>query len=496
MIDFSHFPIYLLMVLLIGAVIIPLLHKRFDRNAQRMLLGTMALALAFATGTLVHVYNNGAYFYNFGGWTANVGVQFVIDDFSALMTFVIVLLSMLIIIYSIKDIEHEIHSEQRLGYYCLVLLLVFSMVGITLTNDLLNLYIFMDILALSAYGNISIKHRKENLLASFRYLKVGTIGSISVLFGIALIYMVTGHLNMTEIYHSIDTAWSLYPKTLVIALGFILVGFGIKTAIFPLHSWLPAAHTTMPSPSSALHSSLVIKVYFFAIVKILFRTMNDDIISNGIGLNEYLLYFGAAGMIMGSVFAIGQKDIKRMLAYSSMAQFGYIFLGIGLATSEGLSAAFFHVISHALMKSALFLSAGAIIYKTEKRKIKDLAGIGYEMPITLAVFSIAALGMIGLPGLSGFMNKWYLALAVIESGRSWYLVIILLSGFLNAVYYLPIIVSAFLKPKEDGSEKMTRDGIPRSMTVPMMIIAGLILLLGIFPQIIMNIIERAVPTFL
>jgi len=496
MIDYTHFPIYLLLVLLISAVIIPLVNKRYNRNARGMIVGAMGIALLLAVITLIQVYLHGSFVYNFGSWASNVGIQFVIDDFSALMTFVIVLLSLLIIIYSIRDVEHEIHPKQLLGYYCLVFLLVFSMIGITLTNDLFNLYVFMEILSLTSCGIISIKRNKENLLASFRYLMLGTIGSISVLLGIALIYMVTGQLNMTEIFYSIDVAWELYPRNLLLSLGFIIVGFGIKAAIFPLHSWLPDAHSNAPSPSSALLSGLVVKVYIFAIIKVLFRTMNENIIIDAIGLNEYLLYFAAVGMIMGSVFAIGQKDIKRMLAYSSVAQLGYIFLGVGLATTEGLSAAFFHVISHALMKSALFLSAGAIIYKTEKRKIKDLAGIGYEMPITLIVFSIAALGMIGIPGISGFMTKWYLALAVLEAGRPLFLVVILLSSFLNAIYYLPIIVSAFLKPREDGSEEMTRDGIPRSMTMPMLIIAGLTLLLGIFPQVVMNIIERAVPTFL
>ncbi len=496
MADFFHFPIYLLILLLIGAVVIPLVNKRYNKYSRGMIIGTMFMALLLAGVTLIQVRVYGPFSYNFGNWAANVGIQFIIDDFSALMTFVIVLLSLLIIIYSIRDVEHEIHPKQLLGYYCLVFLLVFSMIGITLTNDLFNLYVFMEILSLTSCGIISIKRNKENLLASFRYLMLGTIGSISVLLGIALIYMVTGELNMTAIYQSIDTVWELYPRNLLLALGFMIVGFGIKAAIFPLHSWLPDAHSNAPSPSSALLSGLVVKVYIFAIIKLLFRTMNEGIIVDTIGLNEYLLYFAAVGMIMGSVFAIGQTDIKRMLAYSSVAQLGYIVLGLSLATTEGLSAAFFHVISHALMKSALFLSAGAIIYKTEKRKISNLSGIGYEMPITMVVFSIAALGMIGIPGISGFMSKWYLALAVLESGKPWFLLVILLSSFLNAVYYLPIIVSAFLKPREDGSEEMTRDGIPRTMTMPMMIIAGLILLLGIFPQIIMNIIERAVPTFL
>lgn len=493
---YLQFPLYIIFILLSGAVFTPLLMKRFDRKGKYFILGVLMISLSISGYLLFQVMTQGSYMYNVGNWSPTIGIQFSIDEFSTMMVFFILMMSTLVVIYSLRDIEHEILPKQIPVYYSLIFLLLMGMVGITFTNDLFNTYVFMEILAMTSCAIISIKRKKENFMAAFKYLMLNTLASISFLFGVALLYMATGYLNITEMSNQIEVAWEMYPTNILLALGFMAAGLGIKAAVFPLHTWLPDAHSSAPTPSSALLSGLVVKVYIFVTMKILFRLIGTDIIITNLGLNNFIAYFAAMGMIMGSIFAIGQKDIKRMLAYSSVAQLGYIFLGIGLATTQGLSVSLFHVVSHGLMKSALFLSAGAIIYKTEKRKINELSGIGYEMPLTMIVFSIAALGMIGIPGMSGFMSKWYLALAVLESGQPLYLIIILLSSFLNAVYYLPIIVAAFLKPREDGSEEMTRDGIPRTMTMPMVIIAGLIILVGIFPQIIMNIIERAVPTFL
>jgi multicomponent Na+:H+ antiporter subunit D len=495
-VDYMQFPLIILFVLLLGAVLTPLLMKRFNQRGTNFILGVLIVSLSISGYLLFQVMTQGSYMYNVGNWSPTIGIQFSIDAFSTMMVFFILLMSTLVVVYSLRDIEHEILPKQIPVYYSLIFLLLVGMVGITFTNDLFNTYVFMEILAMTSCAIISIKRKKENFMAAFKYLMLNTLASISFLFGVALLYMGTGYLNITEMANQIPVAWELYPTNILLALGFMAAGLGIKAAVFPMHTWLPDAHSSAPTPSSALLSGLVVKVYIFVTMKILFRLIGTEIIIVNLGLHNYIAYFAAVGMVMGSIFAIGQKDIKRMLAYSSVAQLGYIFLGIGLATSAGIGVSLFHVVSHGLMKSALFLSAGAVIYKTDKRKISDLSGIGYEMPITMVVFSIAALGMIGIPGMSGFMSKWYLALAVLEANQPFYLVVILLSSFLNAVYYLPIIVSAFLKPREDGSEEMTRDGIPRTMTMPMIIIAGFIILVGIFPQILMNIIERAVPTFL
>lgn len=490
-----QFPLYILFILLMAAVIIPLITKKLDFKSNIVIVGSLLATWFMTLITFRDVLNNGSYLHNVSNWGSKIGVQFRIDEFSMFMTLFILTLAIIIVIFSIKDIQHEVSERQIPLYYSLVFLLLMGMVGITITNDLFNTYVFMEILALTSCGIISIKNKRENYMASFRYLMLNTLASVSFLFGVALLYMVTGQLNMIEIANAIPQVWELYPTNLLLSLGLILTGLAIKAAVFPLHIWLPDAHSTAPTPSSALLSGLVVKVYIFTAMKLLFRVIGIDIITE-LSIPDVITYFALVGMIMGSIFAIGQKDIKRLLAYSSVAQIGYIFLGIGLGTQAGLQASLFHVTTHALMKSLLFLTAGSIIYKTGKRNIKDLSGIGYQMPITMGLFSIGALGMIGVPGINGFMSKWYIGLAVLEAGHPLYLGFILFSSFLNAMYYMPIIIAAFLMGNQEKSKNIEKNELPKSMLIPMGLLGFLCILIGFFPQLIMDIVEIIVPTFL
>ncbi|NCC80260.1 MAG: monovalent cation/H+ antiporter subunit D family protein, partial [Clostridia bacterium] len=490
-----HFPVYILMLLLIFAVTIPLQRKPYGRRFQLLMVSVLGIAWIMALLELLKVLWDAPYSYTFGSYPAGIGIEFLVDEFSALMTLVVLTLSILIIIYSLKDLEHEIESSRMYSYYTLVFLLIFSMIGMIFTNDMFNLYVFMEILSITSVAIIAIKKKKDTLMASMKYLMMGAIGSVTVLMGIALIYMVTGQLNMSAINEEISAVWRLYPRNILLAMGFMITGFSIKAAIFPLHNWLPDAHSTAPTPSSALLSGLVVKAYIFSIAKIMYRVVGKNI-SVDIGIADYLIIFAVLSMMMGSVFALTQRDIKRRLAYSSVSQIGYIFLGLALASEMGFSAALFHVVSHAFMKSALFLSAGSIIYLTGKRDVKNLDGIGYEMPITMTVFSIGVLGMIGIPGTSGFMSKWYLGLAVLDAGHPELLIVLLLSSFLNALYYLPIIVSAFLRESPGRPLEMHRDGIPGTMKVSMVLVAVGSLGIGLFPHLVMDIIQQAVPTFI
>ncbi len=490
-----HFPVYILLILLVYAIFIPLRKRGYDNKFKIQTVGVLGVIWALSLSLLIYVLKEQSFMYNFGNWSPVLGIQFAVDEFSTLMTFVVLTLATLIIIYSLKDIEHEIAEPQFLSYYTLIFLLLFSMIGMIFTNDLFNLYVFLEILSITSYGIISIKRSKDNLMATLKYLVIGTVGSASILIGIALLYMVTGYLNMSEANGIINQVWQIYPRNILLSLVFILTGLGIKSAIFPLHTWLPDAHSNAPTPSSALLSGLVVKIYIFSIAKILFRVIGVDVV-RAIGVPEFITYFAILSMIVGSIFAIGQKDIKRMLAYSSVAQIGYIFLGLGLATELGLAAALFHVITHALMKITLFLSAGAIIYKTGKRNIDDLKGIGYEMPVTMGVFTVAALGMIGVPGINGFISKWYLGVAVLDANKPIYVLIIIISSILNAIYYLPVIRSAFLQESKTRKNVMVLDRLPKTMFITMVVMAGACIVMGIFPNIVMDIIKKAVPTFL
>ena len=490
-----HIPVLVQVSLLALAVLIPLLKKN---KAARTKLFTVLLltgAVALLLISLIDVQQNGSFVYNFGNYESFIGVQYSVNAFSTFMSLFVMTLALIIMIFSTKDIDHEIAQSSISQYYTLVLILLFSMIGMIYTNDLFNMYVFMEILSLTSCAIISIKSKKENYLAALRYLVLNTIGSLSVLFGIALLYMVSGNLNMTMINQSISMIWQLYPTNILIAAGFMLTGLAIKAAVFPLHIWLPDAHSNAPTPSSALLSSLVVKIYVFAVYKLLFDILGRDIVI-ALGIPTVITVFAAAGMLFGSIFAIGQKDIKRMLAYSSVAQIGYIFLGLSLMTEAGLAAGLFHVVSHGLMKTALFLSAGSIIYYRNKRDIRDMDGIGIEMPVTMIVFTIAAMGMIGIPGTNGFMSKLYLSFAVLGAGQPLLLAVILLSSYLNAVYYLPIVISAFLKEPKNKNITMKVESLPLPMLFSLVVIGFLCLLTGFYPTIVMNFVTQAVNLFL
>jgi multicomponent Na+:H+ antiporter subunit D len=319
------------------------------------------------------------------------------------------------------------------------------------------------------------------------------IASMSYLLGVALIYMITGHLNLERVATSLQSIWPLYSTNIIIAIGFMTIGVGIKAAIFPFHIWLPDAHATAPSTSSAILSGIVVKIYILVLVKLLFRVFGMEIVE-ALHIKWIMLILGSAGMIMGSIFAIAQKDVKRMLGYSSVAQIGYIILGIGLFTEAGLQAAFFHIISHGIMKAALFLSVGVIIYYKHVQKLKDFEGIGYQMPISMTVFSFGALGMVGIPLTSGFISKFNLGIAVIDANLIFFLIIIILSGLLNVVYYFPIVISAFLKDNKEMQKIPHIEKVPNIMLIPILTLGVAIVVLGLFPNLIMDIIVSVVAT--
>lgn len=404
-------------------------------------------------------------------------------------------LTLLIVIFALKDAGAEIRSDVTGGYFTLILITAFAMLGMVYTNDLFNLYVFMEMLSISSCAIVTITGKRENIYAGLKYLIIGTVGSITVLLGMAILYMVSGNLNMSANGRMMALLWTQHPLNVRIALALMLTGFGIKAAVFPMHTWLPDAHSVAPAPSSALLSALVVKVYLLGALKVLFVVFGVDILRTS-SIPTVLIWIGLTAMISGSVLALGQQKVKRILAYSTVSHIGYIVLGFGLAIPAGIAAAIFHIIAHALLKTGLFLSVGAVIHRTGKQYVGEYAGVGYRMPLTMLVFSISALGMIGIPGTNGFMSKWYLILAAAEAGRTIVLPFILLSSFLNALYYIPIITRAFIQRSTAEDHIMKRDVLPLSTRSPLVAIAALVIISGLFPGLLMPMIRAATETLL
>ncbi|MGH4049945.1 MAG: complex I subunit 5 family protein [Clostridium sp.] len=470
------FPLTIILVLFISAFVMPLIKNA--KTAKGISLISMTLSMILALINLIFVNINGGYLYRIGHSNAPYGIEFRIGIIEAIMGLVFTFVSLMIIWYSIYSIEKEITKSKIPLYYLLINILIGSLLGVVYSNDLFNCFVFIEVGTLASCGTIIVKDKKENMKATMKYLIMSCLGSGLVLMGIAYLYSMTGHLNIDYIHRELTKTYLNYPDAVLISIVLFIIGLGVKSALFPLHNWLPDAHSSAPTSSSALLSALVLKGFVLLLIKILFRLYGIEILNHYSVLNIVLI-LGSLGMIMGSVFAIFQKNIKRIIAYSTVAQMGYIFLGIGLGTDIGVSIAIFHIIGHAVTKSALFLLVGGMIEQTGHKTLDYLKGIGREMPLTLGLFSMGALSMIGIPVLPGFISKWHLSLAAISSGDTILVAVILLSSLLNAVYYFPIIINGFFGEENckgkvyKSKRKPLKEMMPVIFLVVSMVLVGL-----------------------
>ncbi|HAZ31481.1 MAG TPA: oxidoreductase, partial [Dehalococcoidia bacterium] len=405
------------------------------------------------------------------------------------MCLTISLVSLLAVIYSKKYIERELPGGKITSYYTLILLLIGGMLGAVVTGDLFNLFVLTEIFSVAAYALVPIAGKRGSLIASYRYLILASIGTSLILLATGYLYVITGTLNMADLSARLP---AFYDSWVVFgALAFLLVGFGIKTALFPLHTWLPDAHSIAPSPISVILSALVIKVGAYSLIRVLFTIFRIELVTGPIPVAPALTWVAAAAILAGSLFAISQTDIKRMLAYSSVAHIGYVMLGIGLAVEMGMTGGILHIFNHALAKGCLFFCAGAVIYKTGIRRIDDFRGLGRKMPLTATAFTLAAASMVGIPPTAGFVSKFYLSLGAVETGGWIFIIVILIGSLMTAVFYLRVInLIYFSGDKHEGKVQM--DELPLSMLIPIMTLALGSSIFGIFAWVPLRLVEPAV----
>lgn len=431
-----HLPVLAVVGLLIGAYLLPLFSTRLKIVRQMFTLSVLVGALGASMYFLVSTAKGNVISYAVGGWNAPFGIEITVSPLTAVVMLVASGVTALVYIYRIFDASTP-QGEAASWYDAVILLLVAGIFGITQANDLFNLFVFIEICSLSACALVAASTEAKAAEAAFKYLMLCTIGSGFVLFAIGLLYIITGYLSFSYVYDSLQSVWSLYPHVVYLAASFFIVGLGIKAALFPLHVWLPDAHSAAPTTSSALLSGIAVKAYLLALFKLLYLVFGQTLLHK-LAMDQVLLFLGVAGVLGGSLFALVQSEMKRLLAYSTVAQLGYIFIGIGLGNAAGLTAAVFQIASHATMKATLFLVAGYFASQG-KKKLDDYAGIGKSEPVLFVAFTIAALSMIGLPLLSGFVTKWYLFSAALDLGHYTVVIAIVLSGLLNAAYFLPVL---------------------------------------------------------
>ncbi len=480
-------PLLSILILMFHAFTLPLYKRK--KMVYRNNLIVAAMVFIMSAVSLYFVAQNGSYVFDIGHYYQPIGIAFRIGSIEALIAVLFSFVYGSIIWHSTTNLAHEISESKISTYYTLSTLLLASLLGIVYTYDIFTGFVFLEVNTLASCGLIAIKDTKESIKATLKYMILSSLSSGLVLLGIAFLYAITGHLSIPFIHEQLVIQASSHQNLVLISIILFTFGVAIKAALFPLHVWLPDAYTSAPTTTSAILSSIVNKAPIFFLIKIFYMVYGFKIIQAS-HILPVLLTMGAIAMIMGSLFARTQKELKRMIAYSSVAQMGYIFLGIGLGNALGLTMAIYQIFAHSLTKSTLFLTVGAIIEKTGFKTIEDIKGIGKKMPITLAIFTLCGLSMVGIPVLPGFINKWNLAIASIQMGKLGLLIIILASSLLNATYYFPIIINGYFgESKLDATVFDTKSKNVRELA-PLFVLAFAIFIVGLFSGTLIELIQK------
>jgi len=433
--------------------------------------------------------------YKMGGWMPPIGINLVVDGFSVLMLIAIGVVSFASTLFSIRYMELY---TSKLRYYSLFLLMVAGMNGVVLTGDMFNLYVFLEIASIASYALVAFGCEHEELEASFRYLVLGCIASCFILFGIALLYGTLGTLNMAHMAQKIQAAG--INRTVVFALVSLLMGFSVKAALVPFHAWLPDAHPAAPAPISSMLSGILIKVLgIYAMARVLF-----NVIGVSAQISTTLIWIGVASMFIGAVLALGQWDFKRLLAYSSISQVGFVVMGLGIGAgvlaADGpkevaalaILGALFHLINHAVFKSLLFLSSGSIVYSAGTRELKNMGGLKERMPVTAFSSFIGSMSISGIPPFSGFWSKLIIIIAAVKARYFGCALIAAVVSIITLAYYLKAMNYAFFGDLPETLRKVKES--PKTMCAAMLFLCVLCVAMAalLIPQIRQTVLDPAV----
>lgn len=460
----THGPVLAIVIPLLGAPICALLRGPTIPWALTLILSAVSFFVSFEM--LFHVAANGPISYELGGWAPPWGIEYVVDPLSAFVMLIISGISTGVLVYARESITKEVPAS-RLGLFFAAYLLALSgMMGITVTGDAFNIFVFMEIMSLSSYVLIAMGERNDRraLTASFQYLIIGTIGATFILIGVGLLYMMTGTLNIADIASKFDAVSETRP--IRAAVGFLIVGIGIKLAMFPFHFWLPNAYSYAPNIVTAFFAGTATKVSVYLMIRFIFTVFGADFSFGTVHLTELLMPLGVLAILSMSVVAVFQSDLKRLLAFSSVAQLGYMTIGIALASESGLMASILHIFNHAIVKTGMFLSVGTMFFVMGSTQLKDLAGIGQRMPVTSFGFVLGGLGLIGVPLTPGFVSKWYLIQAVLERGDMLgygLTIAILISSLIAVIYVWRVVELMYFKPSPNDAPK---GEAPLSLVIP------------------------------
>ncbi len=413
--------------------------------------------------------------------TKSLAIYFSLDNLGAFFISFIAVIWLLAGIFSLEYLHHEQHKRRFWGFYLLTL---GSLQGLCLSGNLVTTYLFFEMMTLVSMPLVLHTQTHESIMAGLKYLLYSMAGAYMALFGLFVMYHYAGDLTFKAGGILDPSAVADHPVMVHLAVFFLILGFGVKAGMFPMHAWLPTAHPVAPAPASAVLSAIIVKGGVLALIRSVFYVAGPESI-RGTWVQITWICLAMFTVFMGSMLAYNEKVIKKRLAYSSVSQASYILLGLAVLDPTAMTGSLLHVLFHALIKTALFLTAGAIIYKTGYTRVDQLRGIGKEMPVTIWCYTFASLALIGIPPASGFISKWYLATGMLQSGTgvaAWLgPVTLLVSALLTAGYLLPITITGFLPGNDyDYASLQVREPSWR-MTIPLILLAAGALLTGMFP---------------
>lgn len=471
----QHFVALLVVLPLLAAPLCMLLPN--NRLPWLAATGVSWLVFAIAIALFNQMPPGDVLSYHMGGWEPPWGIEYRIDDLNILVILIVTGMGAVMTPFAGRSVAIEVAARNHSGFYAAYLLALAGLLGIAATGDVFNLFVFLEISSLASYILISQARDRRALIAAYQYLIMGTIGATFLLIGIGLLYSMTGTLNMADLSQRLPAVEQ--TRTVYTGFAFIVIGAGIKMAMFPLHWWLPNAYSYAPSLVSAFLAATATKVAVYVLMRILFTVFDVEFSFQSAFVHVAVITLACSAILGASAVALMQWNIKRLLAYSSVAQIGYMLLGITMVTTLGLTATNLHLLNHALMKGALFLALGCVAWRMGGTGIEHLRGTGRTMPWTMAAFVVGGLSLIGVPLTAGFISKWYLVLAAIELGW-WPLVVVILAGSLLAVAYVwRVIEVAYFQTGETTG----RSEAPLTLLLPAWVLALANLWFGIDTRI-------------
>lgn len=485
-----NLPALQIVVPLIGSVFCALLRR--GMAAWLLALVVSWIAAIISAQLLLQVLADGPISYALGGWKPPLGIEYRVDTLSAFILFLVAWSGALIMVFARNSVNQEIDADKQSWFYTMYLLCLTGLLGITITGDAFNAFVFMEVSSLAMYTLIAMGKNRRALLSAYQYLIMGTIGATFYIIGVGMLFTITGSLNFVDIAARLASSGMERPA--IAGLAFLTVGISLKLALFPLHAWLPNAYAYAPSVVTAFLAGTATKVAIYLLMRIFFSVYGTSAIFDALPISEILLILSVAAMIGASLVAVFQENIKRALAYSSVAQVGYITLGIALANQSGLTAATVHMFNHGVMKTALFLAIAAAFYRTGTVRLHDLDGIGPRMPVTMIAVIIGGLSLIGTPGTVGFISKYYLAIGALDKGWWWLVFVIMTSSFLAVLYMGRMIEAIWFRPPSEIAKAASDPPLP--MLIPIVILTIAVIWFGFDTRMTVDIAAQIAETLL